>query len=151
MKKSILKTIPYVLVYFLGVYIIEILTAYLMALSQFKAQIGIHVNEVLTNAIQHPLSNIQMYIQQHNPIMILGALGLLGYLFYFAMKRHSKNQDWQTADEQTHGSARWGSEKEIIDDGHYFKFKEKETQNKFKSSLDDNVLKEIRKLRGEKE
>ena len=122
-----------------------------MALSQFKAQIGLHVNAVLTNAIQHPIVNIQLYMQQHNPIMLLGALGLLVYLLYFAMKRHSKKQDWQTADEQTHGSARWGSEKELINDGHYFKFKEKEVQTEFNESFDNDVLNEIRKLRGEKE
>ncbi len=122
-----------------------------MALSQFKAQIGLHVNTVLTNAIQHPIVNIQTYMQQHNPIMLLGALGLLIYLFYFAMKRHSKKQDWQTADEQTHGSARWGSEKELINDGHYFKFKEKEVQTEFNESFDNDVLNEIRKLRGDRE
>lgn len=121
-----------------------------MALSQFKAQIGLHVNAVLTNAIQHPIVNIQSYMQQHNPIMLLGALGLLVYLLYFAMKRHSKKQDWQTADEQTHGSARWGSEKELINDGHYFKFKEKEVQTEFNESFDNDVLNEIRKLRGER-
>lgn len=121
-----------------------------MALSQFKAQIGLHVNAVLTNAIQHPIVHIQSYMQQHNPIMLLGALGLLVYLLYFAMKRHSKRQDWQTADEQTHGSARWGSEKELINDGHYFKFKEKEVQTEFNESFDNDVLNEIRKLRGER-
>lgn len=122
-----------------------------MALSQFKAQIGLHVNAVLTNAIQHPIVNIQTYMQQYNPIMLLGALGLLVYLLYFAMKRHSKKQDWQTADEQTHGSARWGSEKELINDGHYFKFKEKEVQTEFNESFDNDVLNEIKKLRGERE
>ena len=122
-----------------------------MALSQFKAQIGLHVNAVLTNAIQHPIVNIQSYMQQHNPIMLLGALGLLVYLLYFAMKRHSKKQDWQTADEQTHGSARWGSERELINDGHYFKIKEKEVQTEFNESFDNDVLNEIKKLRGERE
>lgn len=121
-----------------------------MALSQFKAQIGLHVNAILTNAIQHPIVNIQSYMQQHNPIMLLGALGLLVYLLYFAMKRHSKKQDWQTADEQTHGSARWGSEKELINDGHYFKFKEKEVQTEFNENFDNDVLNEIRNLRGDK-
>ena len=67
------------------------------------------------------------------------------------MKRHSKKQDWQTADEQTHGSARWGSERELINDGHYFKFKEKEVQTEFNASFDNDVLNEIKKLRGEKE
>ena len=122
-----------------------------MALSQFKAQIGLHVNAVLMNVIQHPIVNIQTYMQQHNPIMLLGALGLLVYLLYFAMKRHSKKQDWQTTDEQTHGSARWGSEKELINDGHYFKFKEKEVQTEFNESFDNDVLNEIKKLRGERE
>ena len=122
-----------------------------MALSQFKTQIGLHVNAVLMNVIQHPIVNIQTYMQQHNPIMLLGALGLLVYLLYFAMKRHSKKQDWQTADEQTHGSARWGSERELINDGHYFKIKEKEVQTEFNESFDNDVLNEIKKLRGEKE
>ena len=121
-----------------------------MALSQFKAQIGLHVNAVLMNAIQHPIVNIQSYMQQHNPIMLLGALGLLVYLLYFAMKRHSKKQDWQTADDQTHGSARWGSEKELINDGHYFKFKEKEVQTEFNESFDNDALNEISKIRGER-
>lgn len=150
MKQRILKTIPYVITFFLGVYVIEILTSYVMGLSQFKAQISEHSHDILMNAIQHPLLNIQMYIQQHNPLMILGSLALLAYLFYFAMKRHAKKQDWKTADEQTHGSATWGNEKTLVNDGHYFKIKEKTLQNEFAKSIDSDVINKIKKSGSDK-
>lgn len=150
MKNRILKAIPYILTFFLGVYGIEILTSYVMGLSQFKAQINEHSHDIFLNAIEHPLLNIQMYIQQHNPLMILGTLALLIYLIYFAMKRHSKNQDWKTADEQTHGSATWGNEQQLINNGHYFKLKEKTLQNEFTKSINVDVINEIKQNRREK-
>lgn len=148
MKKIVFKLIPYTLAFVLGLYVIEILAGIISALSEFKFQFGNHVNEVLLNGIQHPFANIHAYVQQKNPIMILGALIILMYLFYFAMKRRSKNQDWQTADEQTHGSATWGDSKELINDGHYFKIKTKEIQNEFDKSIDKKILAQIKEERG---
>lgn len=150
MKKHIFKIIPYVIVFLLGVYFIEIINCMLLGFAQYRVDIGIHWKEVLLNGLMHPLQNIQLYVTQHNPLMIIGIIFMLGLVFYKAMQNREKAKAWQTAGEQTHGSATWGSLAEVTNNSYKVK-SEKSINQTFNKSIDMTVINKLKELKGKEQ
>ena len=152
MKKRILKIIPYVVVFFLGVYLTEIINCMILGLAQYKVNIGTHWKEVLLNGLMHPLANTHLYLTQHNPLMWVGIIFMLGFVFYKVIQNRNKAKAWKTSGEQTHGSATWGTLSEITRENNSYKvMSEKRVNQDFNKSIDMNVINKLKELRSKEQ
>lgn len=78
------------------------------------------VIDILLEQIKHPINTIQGYIDDKNPLIILGTIGNGVFNLYLQLTSKSKKEGWEVHEKNAyHGSARWAKEKEIYADGNY--------------------------------
>ncbi|KGI00298.1 hypothetical protein [Oenococcus oeni] len=136
---GILKTVwPYILTLLLGLYLAEILTGSILALSKYKLTFADHMPDVLKGLALHPIHYYTMYLAQRNPALIIISVAVILYTAYFVLKRNSKNKSWETADTDTHGSATWGDIKDLME--HFFRINEKDLTRNFNQETNADVL-----------
>lgn len=136
---TILKTAwPYILTLLAGLYLAEILTGSILALSRYKLTFADHMPTILKGLALHPIHYYTMYLAQRNPALIIISVGVVLYTAYFALKQNSKHKAWQTADTDTHGSATWGNLKDLME--HFFRISQKDLTRNFNQTTDTNVL-----------
>ncbi|MBC1228622.1 hypothetical protein [Listeria booriae] len=87
-------------------------------------------------AMLHPWIYVHTYIQDKNPIFILGLSFVLIYFIYVQFKNKSKKDGWE-ADEKKgyHGTARWAKTSEIFDGKNFIAQSKAEVWATFQASL----------------
>ncbi|KRM07541.1 hypothetical protein FC89_GL000228 [Liquorilactobacillus ghanensis DSM 18630] len=147
-QKSLLwGTLRYAVSLLLGLYVIQVLVSEFMALSQYKLTIGQYAGGIAMNALIHPFHNFFMYLSQKNPLLIILSIAWVFYLIYFGLKRKQKTKDWEAADTQTHGSATWGSYKELLQ--HYYLAKKtSDVQDEFSQSINQETIEQLKQRGG---
>lgn len=147
-QKSLLwGTLKYAVSLLIGLYLVQVLVSEFMALSQYKLTIGQYAGGVAINALTHPFQNFSMYLNQRNPLLIILSVVWVFYVIYFGLKRNQKAKDWETADTQTHGSATWGSYKELLQH-YYLAEKTSDVQDEFSKSIDQNIISQLKQKGG---
>lgn len=122
MKQKFFEIIKFYWVYLLtiliGCYLAEIATGLVMGLAQYKLSFSVQLPRLFIQLAAHPIHYYCSYLAQKNPLLLISSLITVFYSFYAAFKHHQKSQSWQTAKTDTHGSATWGSVKELRDQYH---------------------------------
>lgn len=78
------------------------------------------VMDTLLEQVKHPVDTIQGYINDKNPIFIIGTIGNALFNLYLQIASKGKKEGWDVHEKNAyHGSARWAREKEIYADGNY--------------------------------
>jgi len=137
LKKLLIFLIIFVFFELLILFFIEIL--FLVAEQQFDINFNM-IMEQMTGVLQNPISLVQSYTSNMNPLFFIGTFVNLIYSLVVASKRKSKdNQDsWETQNEGYHGSAHWGKFKQAIDNKNFRKESKKKIYNNFTNSLNIN-------------
>ena len=137
-SKAMLKKISWIIVSFLLLEAI-IITALvgLNTLSEYKLDITSTVLvENITNTFTHLGTFIKSNWEEKNPFLMIGTMVALVYSLYANSKRTSKKEGWETEERNTyHGSARWGTLKELFQTSNFFKKSKESIQTDFKNSL----------------
>lgn len=124
-----------------GIYLALLLTAFILALSQYKLEIGNHLTGILKEVSFSPIYYYKLYLTQKQPPLIIISIVTILYMAYFGLKRTSKNKDWTTADTDTHGSATWGGVKDLLTQ--YFTTSKKDLTSQFNDSLNQDIVKQL--------
>lgn len=135
------KSIPYLIMLLVGFYLALLLTAFILALSQYKLEIGNHLTDILKEASFSPIHYYKLYLTQKQPPLIIISIVTILYTAYFGLKRTSKHKEWTTADTDTHGSATWGNVKDLLTQ--YFTISSKDLSSQFNKSLKSDVIKQL--------
>lgn len=141
---KILKGIlPYLIAILAGLYLAELVTGALMGISKYKMTFTEHLPAILKKLAIHPFHYYGLYLSQRNPALIIISIAVILYIAYFALKRQSKHKQWKTADTDTHGSATWGTVKEL--QGRYFTMKQGDLINAFTQATNQEVIEKLQK------
>lgn len=135
------KTIPYVISLIAGLYLIVLITGSFMGFAKYKLDISTQFSQIIKNIAIHPISYYLQYLQERNPLTLILSGVLIMYIVFFALKRARKESQWETADTDTHGSATWGTLKEITDQ--YFIVSPNGLETDFKKNIDINVIQKL--------
>jgi len=137
LKKLLIFFIIFIFFEFLILFVIE--TLFLVAEQQLDINFNM-IMEQMTEVLQNPISLVQSYTSNMNPLFFIGTFVNLIYSLVVASKRKSKdNQDsWETQNEGYHGSAHWGKFKQAIDNKNFRKESKKKIYNNFTNSLNIN-------------
>ena len=105
-------------------------------LSEYKLDISVDLilNEFL-NMFSNIVSVITEYINERNPFFIIGT----GVVFVYSLiltKGDKKKSGWESQlDTAYHGSAHWGTRKDIFDKKNFYNQSKKNIQKEFMNSL----------------
>ena len=137
-SKALLKKMSWIIVTFLLLEAI-IITALvgLNTLSQYKLDI---TSDVLLENFKNTFTHLGVFIknswEEKNPFFIIGTIVAILYSLYANSKTNSKKEGWETEDKNAyHGSARWGSLKELFKTPNFFKQQKDSIQADFMKSL----------------
>lgn len=133
MKKGVTVAV-YAITLIIALYLDLFVTGAFMGLAKYKLAVMDHISTILANQLAHPIHEMSLYIATKNPIFIILGIAILLYVAYIALKSTAKNASWKTADTDTHGSATWGSLKELAN--HYFVETPKELLDSLKKSFE---------------
>ena len=137
-SKALLKKMSWIIVTFLLLEAI-IITALvgLNTLSQYKLEITSTVLvDNITNTFTHLGTFIKSNWEEKNPFLLIGTIVALVYSLYANSKTNSKKEGWETEDKNAyHGSARWGSLKELFKTPNFFKQQKDSIQADFMKSF----------------
>lgn len=71
------------------------------------------------NILKKPIDSFEQLFQ-NNSLYTVGSLVILLLFVYSMIKSgYKKNEEWKNSSKGTHGTANWGSFKELIKDGNY--------------------------------
>lgn len=139
---KILKGIlPYLIAILAGLYLAELVTGALMGISKYKMTFTEHLPAFLKQLAIYPFHYYGLYLSQRNPALIIISVAVILYIAYFALKRQSKHKQWETADTDTHGSATWGTVKEL--QGRYFTIKQGDLINTFTQATNQEIIERL--------
>ena len=94
----------------------------------------------LKNSLFSPIQTASGLIAEKNPLYIIGAIALLFYIGFFAFKHSTNNSDdWSNSKKGTHGTAHWGTFKELVNDGNYKYIRENRFYEQWKSTVNWEV------------
>ena len=137
-SKAILKRMSWIIVSFL---LLEamIITA-LVGLNTFSHYKLDLTSAVLLENFKYTFAHVGMFIknnwEEKNPFFIIGTIVALVYSLYANSKRTSKKEGWETEERNTyHGSARWGTLKELFQTPNFLRKSKESIQADFKNSL----------------
>lgn len=90
--------------------------------------------EAAKQQLLNPLETIQSYVNEKNPLFLLGTILLAVLSLYLVFSSNEKKTGWNVHERNAyHGSARWAREKELYADGNY---KSVELKTIYKNLLD---------------
>ncbi|MBF7128048.1 conjugal transfer protein [Pediococcus pentosaceus] len=135
------KSIPYLIMLLVGLYLAILLTALILALAEYKLQITDHFTAILKQVSLRPVHYYMLYLTQKQPPLIIISIVTVLYTLYFGLKRQSKSKEWKTANTDTHGSATWGNVKDLLTQ--YFTINSKDLSTQFNKSLKQETLKKL--------
>lgn len=137
--KRILKKTTWVMVTFIflealllmGLKAIYILSEYKLAVSS-----DLVIKQMIVMLRNLPYV-IEAYWIEKNPFFILGTFALFIYSLVLHARGKADKEGWETHERNAyHGSAHWGSPREIFDKTNFFKQTKSELQKDFMESLD---------------
>lgn len=136
------RVTPYLLAIVIELYLTTLAVGSLMALQVYKLQIGEHYSPIIKDLSLHPIKYATQYVEQRNPLFLVIAAGAVLYTLFLAIKwRNNRKKDWETADTDTHGSATWGSVKELMNE--YRRVSPTNLAENFNKSIDPSVIQKL--------
>jgi len=139
-KKRILL---YFLIILILLYLFSLIVTGFMTFMEHKFTLSsdIFMGAILQTAT-NPVGYIIEEIQQKNPLMILGGLGIILYTGYLSIKSLSKSHSWEVSEKNTHGSAQYNTAKELTADGNYKLISYRDFYKQWQDSLKETALEE---------
>lgn len=127
--KKVLITM-YIVIYLILQYGITLLVGMFIEFASFKDRMNdFSLSDSFLNNAYHPLRNIITFIGNKNPLFILLSVGLIIGMIVLIVKQsiQMKSSELEYDSKGTHGTARWGSLRELVSDGNF----KAEKSNKF--------------------
>lgn len=127
--KKVLITM-YIVIYLILQYGITLLVGMFIEFASFKDRMNdFSLSDSFLNNAYHPLRNIITFIGDKNPLFILLSVGLIIGMIVLIVKQsiQMKSSELEYDSKGTHGTARWGSLRELVSDGNF----KAEKSNKF--------------------
>lgn len=119
--KKVLITM-YIVIYLILQYGITLLVGMFMEFASYKNRMNdFSLSDSFFNNAYHPLKNIITFISDKNPLFILLSIGLIIGMIVLIVKQslQMKSSELEYDQKGTHGTARWGSLRELISDGNF--------------------------------
>lgn len=119
--KKVLITM-YIVIYLILQYGITLLVGMFMEFASFKNRMNdFSLSDSFLNNAYHPLRNIITFIGDKNPLFILLSVGLIIGMIVLIVKQsiQMKSSELEYDSKGTHGTARWGSLRELVSDGNF--------------------------------
>lgn len=118
-------------------YLLIVVLSILMTFADYKLNITADIiQQKIKESALNPIETAQSFIFNNNPLYIIGSIGLLVYCIFLIYKSFlNLNKEWKTSSKNTHGSARWGTLKDLIKGGNYRFIKIGDLQHEWKTSL----------------
>lgn len=119
-------------------YLILILVSVLMKIAELKLNLTSDIlYQEMSRAAMHPILTSRNFINQANPLYILSAVSTLVYILYLSIKQIGKNnKSWEISNKGTHGTAKWGTLKDLSD-GNYKVIKKNDFFEQWLNTLED--------------
>lgn len=114
--------------------VIEVLTIFLEnSITDISSDF---ITNQLAYTYQNPITMIQTYINESNPLFLIGTLANAISCFVALFKRSQrKKKGWQSQSEGYHGSAHWATKAEILDHHNFNKANKNAVAKAFNQSL----------------
>lgn len=112
----------YIVIYLILQYGITLLVGMFMEFASFKNRMNdFSLSDSFLNNAYHPLRNIITFIGDKNPLFILLSVGLIIGMIVLIVKQsiQMKSSELEYDSKGTHGTARWGSLRELVSDGNF--------------------------------
>lgn len=130
------------LLYFLELLVLQYLYILLLVFlnTVLRLQLSLTTTALVTplkQAAYHPINEMLSFIRAGNQIYIIGALAITVYIAVLAFQKyHKDNKKWEQSSKGTHGTAKWGTLKELVHDGNFKAVKESQFFAEWQKTLE---------------
>lgn len=140
MKKGLV--IGYTVIYLICEYIIIQLVSLFMSVASYKdkmAELQSNFSSILIDNAIHPIKHLIEFISTKNPLFIVLSIALILFLIAIIFKQSSNlaSSELEYDSKGTHGSARWGTLKEVVQDNNFKTYKKNKFFGEWLKTLDE--------------